>query len=70
MPHSPRNVSSFWPHAPVLWLSKNKKNPYLALPKKHLSSPGIGIWVRCHPHTREFGERGDDNDGNVAGGMH
>ena len=57
-PHPPRNVSSFWPHAPVLWPSKNKQNPYLALRKKHLSSPGIGTWVRCHPHTREF-ERGD-----------
>ena len=68
-PHPPRNVSSFWAHAPVLWPSKNKKNPYLALPKKHLSSPGIGIWARCHPHTREF-EREDDNEVNVAGGMH
>ena len=29
----------------------------------------VGIWVRCHPHTREF-ERGDDNEVNVAGGMH
>ena len=69
IPHPPRNVSSFWAHAPVLWPSKNKKNPYLALPKKHLSSPGIGIWARCHPHTREF-EREDDNEVNVAGGMH
>ena len=69
-PHPPRNVSSFWAHAPVLWPSKNKQNPYLALPKKHLSSPGIaGIWARCHPHTREF-KRGDDNEVNVAGGMH
>ena len=40
-PHPPRNVSSFWPHAPVLWPSKNKNNPYLALRKKHLSSPDI-----------------------------
>ena len=69
MPHSPRNVSSFWPHEPVLWLFKNKNKSYLALRKKHLSSPGIGIWVRCHPYTREF-ERGDDNEADVAGGMH
>ena len=48
---------------------KIKINPYLALPKKHLSSPGIGIWARCDPHTREF-ERGDDNGVNVVGGMH
>ena len=68
-PHPPRNVSSFWAHAPVLWPSKNKQNPYLALPKKHLSSPGIGSGPVVIPTLGNLSV-GNDNEVNVVGGMH
>ena len=68
-PHSPIDVSSFWAHAPVLWPSKNKQNPYLALLKKHLSSAGIGSGPVVIPTLGNLSV-GNDNEVNVVGGMH